>query len=315
MGSRAKGVPSGSLASSLEFATILRVVGALPSDGLVAAWGGVGAGLESGLETRLREYLSAARDVWPDFGIDDLEFVRYVAARASEAAVPPPTHAPDLLLACACGRGVAGAITAFHQLYGPVIDRVLAHRKASTDLADDARQIVQERLLVGDAAGTPPKIAMYRGAGPLKSWVASAAARTLLQLYRSANRRREQPEESGGAALGVQLDPELDYLKERYKAEVEEALVHSLGQLGDRDRTLLRLHLAEHLSIDVLGSMYAVNRATAARWLAAARSALITGARQRLRERLRLSDTECDSLIALVNSRLDVSIARRLSEG
>jgi hypothetical protein len=27
-----------------------------------------------------------ARDVWPDFGIDDLEFVRYVAARASEAA-------------------------------------------------------------------------------------------------------------------------------------------------------------------------------------------------------------------------------------
>jgi RNA polymerase sigma-70 factor, ECF subfamily len=95
---------------------------------------------------------------------------------------------------------------------------------------------------------------------------------------------------------------------------VEEAIVHALDALSDRDRTLLRLHLCERSSIDVLGAMYGVNRATAARWLAAARRELLSGARERLRARLRLSETECDSLVAMVNSRLDVSIVRRLSE-
>ena len=67
-------------------------------------------------------------------------------------------------------------------------------------------------------------------------------------------------------------------------------------------------------SIDVLGSMYSVNRATAARWLAAARRSLMDGARARLRAQLRLSESECDSLVALVRSSLDISIVKQLSE-
>jgi RNA polymerase sigma-70 factor, ECF subfamily len=290
------------------------VAGDLTSEELSAAWGGAGAVPDAALETCLRAYLSAARSAWPELGVDDAEFVRHVAARATEGAVPPSAHAADLLLACACSRGLGPAITAFQRVYGPVIDRVFLHRKAATHLADDARQIVQERLLVGDVGGAAPKIALYSGAGPLKSWVATAAARTLLMLYRSTNRRREAPEEAQSDALGVQLDPELELLKGRYQTDVEEAIVHALSQLGDRERTLLRLHLSERMSIDALGTMYAVNRATAARWLAAARQTLLQGARERLRERLRLSETECDSAIALVNSRLDVSIVRRLSE-
>jgi RNA polymerase sigma-70 factor (ECF subfamily) len=194
-----------------------------------------------------------------------------------------------------------------------VIDRVLAHRKARADVAADARQMVLERLLVGDASkGTAPKIGDYRGIGALHSWVASTAATTLLTLRRSANRRREQPEDSGGAALGARVDPELDYLKLKYKSEVEEAIIGALAQLSSRDSALLRLHLGERLSIDALGSMYSVNRATAARWLAAARSALVQKTKETLRARLQLSEGECDSLVGLVQSQLDVSIVRRL---
>ncbi|MEO8185728.1 MAG: hypothetical protein ABI895_43540 [Deltaproteobacteria bacterium] len=267
------------------------------------------------LEVALREYVQAARDRWPGFPIDEEDFVGYVAARAREGQLQPNKHAPDLWLAYACSRALQGAAQAFEQAYGVVIDRVLAHRKASTDLAADARQIVLERLLVGDASkGALPKIANYRGIGPLHSWVATTAATTLLTLRRSESRRREQPEEFAGVGLGARLDPELDYLKLRYKTEVEEALIEALGQLTARDVTLLRLHLGERLTIDALGAMYSVNRATAARWLAAARAALVTKAKEALRTRLQLNEQECDSIVALVQSQLEVSIVRRLAE-
>lgn len=268
---------------------------------------------DAALEEALASYVEAARSDWPDFGIDVHEFVTYAAHRTAAGAVPPRQHARDLWLACACERGEEAAIQAFRREYGPVIERVLARRKASHDVADDVRQLLEERLLVADtAAARPAKIADYRGAGPLKSWVATAAATTLLTWRRAAGRRREDPETGARAAWAGPLDPELEYLKERYTAEVEEAIVQALDGLGERERTLLRLHLGERLSIDVLGSMYGVNRATAARWLVAARRALLQGARERLRERLQLSPSECDSIVALVNSRLDVSVLRHL---
>jgi hypothetical protein len=133
------------------------MVAALSSEELMAAWAGPGAAADPAFETCLREYLSAARSVWPELGIDDAEFVRYVAARTSQQLLPPSEHAADVLLACACSRGLGPAVMAFQRVYGPVIDRVLMHRRAATHLADDARQIVQERLLVGDVGGAPPQ--------------------------------------------------------------------------------------------------------------------------------------------------------------
>jgi RNA polymerase sigma-70 factor (ECF subfamily) len=268
------------------------------------------------LEAALRCYVQSAKQRWPEFGIEELEFVRYAGRHARDGQLQPALHAADLLLACACSKGLDSGILAFQRELGPVIDRVLSHRKASADVAADARQIIQERLLVGDPSrGVVPKIDAYLGAGPLRSWVATTAATTLLSMRRAAGRRREQPEDSGGAALGERVDPELDHLKLRYKPEVEQALVEALEQLDARERTLLRLHLGERLSIDALGSMYSVNRATAARWVAAARRALVKNALEGLGKRLRLSETECNSLLALVRSQLDISLVRRLSEG
>jgi RNA polymerase sigma-70 factor, ECF subfamily len=293
-----------------------RVDGTSFADCFRAAAGDARTEADPDLEAALRSYVQVAKQRWPEFDIDELEFVRYAGRHARDGRLQPAAHAADLLLACACGKGQDSGIHAFQRELGPVIDRVLAHRKASADVAADARQIVQERLLVGDASrGVAPKIDAYLGAGPLRSWVATTAATTLLSLRRAAGRRREQPEDSGGAALGERIDPELDHLKRRYKSEVEQALVESLEQLEARERTLLRLHLGERLSIDALGAMYSVNRATAARWVAAARRTLVKNALDGLSKRLRLSETECNSLVALVRSQLDISLVRRLSEG
>jgi RNA polymerase sigma-70 factor (ECF subfamily) len=284
------------------------------ADVFTAATSSVASSDTARVEAGLREYVTVARAAWPDFDVDDTELVRFVAARCDGVALPPVAHAADVLLACACSQRVPSALVAFHRVYGPVIERVLLHRKASSDLADDARQILEQRLLVGDGEAAPAKILDYRGGGPLKSWVASCAARTLLTLRRAASRKREELESASDVVIGAELDPELEYLRSRYAGDVERAIVDALIGLGDRDRTLLRLHLAEHMTIDTLGAMYAVNRATAARWLAAARQSLMISARAKLQERLRITESQCDSLVALVNSRLHVSILRHLAE-
>jgi RNA polymerase sigma-70 factor (ECF subfamily) len=202
------------------------------------------------------------------------------------------------------------AIGVFHAEYTPIIRRVLLRRHAA-ELADDSLQLVLERLLLAPA-GAAPKLAEYRGIAALRSWVATVAARTLAMMRRSAERRREETLGDDPLLDAPGADPELLYLKEHCRAELELAIVAALGQLGARERTLLRLHLGERMSIDQLGHMYAVNRATAARWVAAARRAVVESARAELGQKLGISASDCQSLMALVQSQFHLSLVRRL---
>jgi RNA polymerase sigma-70 factor (ECF subfamily) len=59
--------------------------------------------------------------------------------------------------------------------------------------------------------------------------------------------------------------------------------------------------------------MYGVNRATAARWLVAARQSLLERARAAMRASLGSSEEELESLALLLQSQLHVSLARRLT--
>ncbi len=264
-----------------------------------------------GVERALREYVVEARRQRSDLRVDEEGFVRHVAERSPDGKLPPLEYAGDMLLAFGCAHRDTVARTAFYATYSDVIARVLARRGGRDGLGDDAAQILFERLLVGTETA-PPKLAEYRGVGPLRSWVSTTAAMTLLMMQRAEGRRREEPEDSSAAPFVGQLDPELGYLKERYAGEVHAAIVAALGHLSDRDRTLLRLNLVQRLSIDQLGTMYNVNRATTARWLVAAKKNLVDGAKAALGERLGLSESQCDSIVALVQSRLDVSIVRHL---
>jgi RNA polymerase sigma-70 factor, ECF subfamily len=264
------------------------------------------------LDDALAQYLAAARTRWPDFGLDPHVFVRYLAERCTGEELPPVAHAADLWLACACAQGVPAAIAQFQREYEPLIARIAARRGATRDVAADVRQQLCERLLVADiSSGRSARIGDYRGSGALRSWVASAAATTLLSFQRATQRRRESQEPEAQDML-VRLDPELDYLKQHYAAQVHDAVVAAVAALSPRDKALLRLHLGQRLSIDALGTMYGVNRATAARWLATAREALRRGTVKDLRGRLQLEPRECDSVIALVNSQLDISLLRHL---
>jgi RNA polymerase sigma-70 factor (ECF subfamily) len=124
-------------------------------------------------------------------------------------------------------------------------------RGADADVAADIRQRIVERLLVADApAGRAAKIADYKGHGALRNWVASAAATTLSTARRSEGRQREHAAAAAEQAYLVCVDPEIQYMKERYGAMVHAAIVAAIDDSSPRDKTLLRLHLKERLSVD-----------------------------------------------------------------
>ncbi|HEX5661077.1 MAG TPA: sigma-70 family RNA polymerase sigma factor [Polyangiales bacterium] len=262
------------------------------------------AGVPAADEAALRAYVAAARASWPGSAIDDETLVKHAAERADERGLPE--HGGDLLLALGCLRGLPEALAAFELRYADVIERVLQKRRADA-LADDVAQIVRERLLLG-REGAAPQIAGYRGTGPLRSWVAIATSTQLAMARRSEGRRREQPEQDLIAG-----DPELRYLQQRYKSEVEQAVVHGLRTLGDRERVILRLQLGERLTLEQLAAMYTVDRATIARWLAKARQNLMQAIRLELRARTGAAEGTCEDLLKLVQSQLDVSVLRHLS--
>lgn len=258
--------------------------------------------------------VEAGRAAWPGVSLADETFVAHLAARLADApailSALGAVHAADLYLACACAAGDPSAIGLFDQHVLPVVGRAWAAGHRLADFADEVRQSLRIRLLVG--IDGPPRIASYTGRGPLAAWVRVAATRLALDL-----RRQKRPESGGDEDEVASLrapgpDPELEYLKTRYATELGEALRATLDALSSRTANVLRLHYQEGMTVDAIGTMYRVSGRTVQRWLAEARRTILGETRRLLSERLGLDDSRLESLIGLVRSRLDVSIYEHL---
>jgi RNA polymerase sigma-70 factor (ECF subfamily) len=86
----------------------------------------------------------------------------------------------------------------------------------------------------------------------------------------------------------------------------------ALAGLEPGELVLLRLHHVKGWSVDRLGETYRVGRSTAARRVAAAREKLVAAAKADLRRSLDLTPSELESLIALLQSNLQLSLVRLL---
>jgi len=137
--------------------------------------------------------------------------------------------------------------------------------------------------------------------------------RAALDMVRN---KSDRPHDTLHSSDGPVLqEPELDYLRQRYREHFEEALRAALASAAPRDRAILRLHLGERLSIDKLAALYDVGRSTAHRWLGEARERLMESTRAELCRRLDVTPSEYESLAALVRSEVAVSVVRLLEEG
>ena len=258
--------------------------------------------------------LAGARRAWPAMTVDETKLAEFVGPRLAGpdlAAALAAAPAGDLAIAAMCEAQEPSAHAAFDSVLTEV-SAAGAQTRAPRDLVDDVKQILRVQLLL-PKDGKPPGIAGYRGKGPLRGWVRITATRELIRHLKKRN--KETPlERSLDEALGTASDPMLSQLKAEYRTEFATSLKEAIAALSAEDRTLLRQSIVEQLSIDAIGAAFGVHRATAARWLSRARAALVTETRNRLAKRLAMPVDQIDSVIRLVQSRLDASIVRHLRD-
>jgi RNA polymerase sigma-70 factor (ECF subfamily) len=83
--------------------------------------------------------------------------------------------------------------------------------------------------------------------------------------------------------------------------------------LTPRQRSLLRLHVLDGVTLAQLARSYQVHRATIVRWLAQARAEILERTRVAMAQRLRLPEGELEALHLTVSSQLDLSLKRLLA--
>jgi RNA polymerase sigma-70 factor, ECF subfamily len=260
---------------------------------------------------------AAGAEQWRKVKLDPAVYAQHVGQKLPADAKLPEGLAElegaDLYLACACALGRSEAISAFDQAFLPKITAALATVDKSPSFIEEAQQFLRHRLLVSDGRSTP-RIADYSGRGPLGSWVRAAAVRSAINMYHAA--KREVPLDDGRGA-GLDLpggDPEIDFLKQKYRQDFKTSFEEALEGLSSQDRTVLRLHLIDGLSVEQIGAMYKANKSTVYRWMAKARDTLLRQTKKILSRRLGLQRHELDSLMGLVRSQLDVSLTRFLKD-
>jgi len=263
-----------------------------------------------------RTYL-AARAVWPDLIITAEIFARHIEDRllpnSNVTEAIQALHVSDLYLACTCVHGVEGAVDCFERRYAMTITKALKKIRGIEMHVEDAHQIIRHKLLVADD-DAPPKLAAYSGRGSLESWVAIVSRRVALNWARGHRAHDDVDDYSLASALPAGANPELDYLRTRYREEFRKAFELACKTLTPRERILLRMHIVNGLTHDQIAPSYRVDPSTLSRWLAKARATLWAEVERHFRERLNVDESDFYSIVDLVRSHLDVSLARWLGE-
>ena len=279
------------------------------------------AGLRANLSTmpdlarRLLELVAEGRAAWPDVVVEPVRLIAFIAARldgdGDVAGALASLRPADLYLACACAGGDRAALAAFDRHYMREVDIALARMRIGPPRSNDVKQLVRQRLFVGD--GSPGKIAEYAGRGDLRRWVRSVAVRTCLNDLRKGKHEVLADDDQLIAQHAMPGDdPEIEYMKRTYAAEFRAAFADAMAQLGPREQTLLRYHHIDGLNIDEIGAIYRVHRVTAFRWLEKAKETLVVATLGALKTRLNVSPKELDSVLRLIRSQIHLSLVRHL---
>lgn len=267
------------------------------------------------LERRLWAMVADGRAAWPDLSVDPARLISFVAARLDgdgDAAGALATLRPaDLYLACACATGDKTALAVFDRHYMREVDIALARMRIGPPRSNDVKQLVRQRLFVGD--GGTGKIAEYAGRGDLRRWVRSVAVRTCLNDLRKGKHEVLTDDDQLIAQHAMPGDdPEIEYMKRTYAAEFRAAFADAMAKLGPREQTLLRYHHIDGLNIDEIGAIYRVHRVTAFRWLEKAKETLVLATLGALKTRLNVTPRELDSVLRLIRSQVHLSLIRHL---
>jgi RNA polymerase sigma-70 factor (ECF subfamily) len=264
------------------------------------------------LEAAIAQAHAAAREVWPGCTLALERFHGELVRRLGGAIDPAKLRAictADVYLAIAALDGDPVAIQ--HLEREPLAEIALAARKlrATDDQADEVGGHIR-RILFTAEPGRSAGLAEYRGQGNLRSYVRVIASRDLIAAINRG--RKQEPIEPLLDKLDISQAPELALLRSRYGVAIAESLNAAIEALDERPRSLLRYAMVSGWTVDRIGKLYGVHGATASRWIAAAREALADRVREQVAQRLAVASEEVDSIVRLVQSQVDISLARVL---
>jgi len=253
------------------------------------------------------ELYRRGRQAWPELRLDAETFSAHVLGHLKVPLTPQliaSLHAEELFLACACAQGEARALELFKRKFQIDVRRILDRMGCTPSTGDEIEQKVWIRLFVG-APGSLPKIAQYSGRGSLQGWLRILAARVALnEIGESASRAIETSLAETLTLSGA--DPEVEYFKRLYRSEFQTAFPLAIEALSPRERSTLSQYFTDGLSIDALAALYQVHRATAARQVHRARTKLLDELRRILRERLHVEADALESILRLIESRIEI---------
>ena len=216
----------------------------------------------------------------------------------------------EVALASAITAGDVEAIRTFELRYlTPLRSTLRGMGMHDADIAD-IEQTMRVRFLVCEPGGRS-RLEDYAGLGKLAGLVRIAAVREALGLLR--RRRPPSSDDWLDDLSSPEDDPSLAQLKARHWTAFKEAFKEAVRRLPARDHSLLRLSLLHGRSIDQIGATYGVHRATAARWVDAAKRQLRTSTNDVLAERFDLRGPELAQVVELIESRIELSIDRLLA--
>jgi RNA polymerase sigma-70 factor (ECF subfamily) len=281
----------------------------VPSEPLALLCLGLGVPHDPSVEEPLQRWLAEAISTCPQARLSIETFIAHVATKLDAAEPIAPALARlrggDLWLACAAAHQDAAALAIFDQTYIAGLD-VPLRALGLAPFIDEVQQQLRVKLVL-PGGNAPSELLGYAGRGELRGWLRTAAVRAGLKL---AQRERRDAPLDDDFLLALPTpgdDPEIERLKSTYAVEFNNALREAMKSLAIRDRNLLRQHFIDGLTVDQLGAHYSVHRATAARWVAAARATLLHATEVLLMARLRVGGDELQSILRLVRSRLDLT--------
>jgi RNA polymerase sigma-70 factor (ECF subfamily) len=258
-------------------------------------------------EIAIDEAFCEGERCWPDVVLSRQRFgemVREMDASAEGLA----QWGADLFLACAAASGDGAAVRHIDERHIARLPGRIRRLGASADRVPDVLQAVRERLFVGPA----PRILGYNARAPLEQWVKVVAIRTAIDMHRQEVAAPRVEAQWLSALGGNDSDPATALMRQEHKVACEQAIREQIGLLSQRDRTVLRLHVIEGVSVDKLAASYGVHRVTVARWIWNAGERVLDGLRRHFQERFGIVPHEFDSLARLMRSQLSLKLSDAL---
>ena len=250
------------------------------------------------------ELIAVGARAWPAIVVDRDAFAAHVRALVDGPASLHEVHATDLHLAFACISGDETAWRELDRAHLCQIPSFVARVDPSPAFGDEVRQRVAEKLV-----GPQGKLASYTGRGPLGGWLRIVAMREAQTISRA---RRSADSSDSADIAAADHDPELALLRRQSAETFRRAYVRVLDALNDQMRTTLRLYFVDGLTYEQLGRVLACSRATAARRVTEAREHVLQAVQRAIKDELGTNAPGVESLFALVESQLQISVVRHL---